>query len=58
MDIDLSDVKSTDTVPLTSRDRHFFTQLNHYMNDESAKVGKDPSKERFAIFRLAFEQVN
>ena len=58
MDIDLSDVKTNDPVPLTTRDRHFFNELNHFMNDESAKVGDNPSKERFAIFRLAFEKVN
>ena len=58
MDIDLSDVKSNDTVPLTSRDNRFFTQLNCFMYDESAKVGDGPSKERFAIFRLAFEKVS
>jgi hypothetical protein len=58
MDIDLSDVKSNDVIPLTARDRHFFTELNRFMNDESAKVGDNPSKERFAIFRLAFEKVN
>ncbi|CAF1013438.1 unnamed protein product [Rotaria sordida] len=57
MDIDLSDVKSNDTVPLTTRDRNFFTQLNQFMKDESAKVGGIPSKERFAIFRLAFEKI-
>ncbi len=58
MDIDLSDVKTNDNVPLTSRDRYFFAELNRFMNDESAKVGNHPSKERFAIFRLAFEKVN
>lgn len=58
MDIDLSDVKSIDTVPLTARDRQFFTELNRSMDNESAKVGDNPSKERFAIFRLAFEKVN
>ena len=57
MNIDLSDIKSTDSVPLTSRDRQFFTQLNRHMTDESAKVGDHPSRERFAIFRLAFEQI-
>ncbi|CAF4670489.1 unnamed protein product [Rotaria sp. Silwood1] len=57
MDIDLSDVKSTDSVPLTSRDRNFFNQLNRFMIDESAKVGGNPSKERFAVFRLAFEKI-
>jgi len=58
MNIDLSDVKINDNVPLTSRDRYFFTELNRFMNDESAKVGNHPSKERFGIFRLAFEKVN
>jgi hypothetical protein len=57
MAIDLSDVKSSDTVPLTSRDRHFFTQLTNFMNDELSKIGANPTKERFAIFRLAFEKV-
>jgi hypothetical protein len=58
MDIDLSDIRSNDSVPLTSRDRRFFTELDHFMNTESTKVGDNPSKERFAIFRLAFERVN
>jgi hypothetical protein len=58
MNIDLSDVKTADNVPLTSRDRQFFLQLNRFMTDESSKVGDNPSRERFAIFRLAFEQVN
>jgi len=58
MDIDLNDVKLIDPVPLTARDRQFFTQLNQFMNDESAKIGDNPSKERFVIFRLAFEKVN
>jgi hypothetical protein len=58
MDVDLSDIKSSDNVPLTSRDRHFFIELNRFMNDELAKVGDNPSKERFAIFRLIFEKVN
>ncbi|CAF0760088.1 unnamed protein product [Adineta steineri] len=57
MNIDLSDVKTNDNVPLTSRDRYFFNELNRYMTDESAKVGNDPSKQRFAVFRLAFEKV-
>ncbi|CAF3312584.1 unnamed protein product [Rotaria socialis] len=57
MDIDLSDVKSSDTVPLTVRDRNFFTHLNRFMNDESAKAGETATKERFAIFRLAFEKI-
>lgn len=58
MNLDLSDVKSNDPVPLTTRDRQFFTQLERYMNEESAKVGDHPSKERFVIFRLVFERVN
>ena len=59
MDIDLSDMKSSDTaVPLTSRDRQFFTELDHFMNTESANIGDSPSKERFAVFRLAFEKVS
>lgn len=57
MDVDLSDVKSSDNVPLTTRDRNFFAQLDRFMNDESDRVGLNPSKERFAIFRLAFEKV-
>lgn len=57
MDIDLSDVKSNDPVPLTTRDRQFFTQLERYMNEESTKVGDHPSRERFVIFRLVFERV-
>ena len=57
MDIDLSDVKSMDPVPLTVRDRRFFTELDHFMNEETAKVGENPSKERFAVYRLAFEKV-
>jgi hypothetical protein len=57
MNIDLSDVKLSDYVPLTARDRYFFTELDHFMNNESINVGKNPSKERFAIFRLAFEKV-
>jgi hypothetical protein len=57
MDIDLSDIRSNDSIPLTSRDRRFFTELDHFMNTESAKVGDSPSKERFAVFRLAFEKV-
>ena len=58
MDIDLSEVKSNDPVPLTARDRQFFTQLERYMKEESIKVGDQPSKERFVIFRLVFERVN
>lgn len=58
MDLDLSDVKSNDPVPLTTRDRQFFTQLERYMNEESTKVGDHPSRERFVIFRLVFERVN
>jgi hypothetical protein len=58
MDIDLSDMKSSDSaVPLTARDRQFFTELDHFMNTESAKIGESPSRERFAVFRLAFEKV-
>jgi hypothetical protein len=57
-DIDLSEVKSNDAVPLTSRDRHFFTELTHFMNEESTTVDDSPSKERFVIYRLAFEKVN
>ncbi|CAF1348353.1 unnamed protein product [Adineta ricciae] len=57
MDLDLSDVKINDHIPLTSRDRYFFNELNRFMNDESAKVGKTPSKERFAVYRLAFEKI-
>lgn len=57
MNIDLSNVKTHDNVPLTSRDRYFFNELNRFMNDESVKVGTDPSKERFAIYRLVFEKV-
>ena len=58
MDLDLSDVKANDPVPLTTRDRQFFTQLELYMKEESAKVGDHPSRERFVIFRLVFERVN
>ncbi|UJR30025.1 hypothetical protein I4U23_017570 [Adineta vaga] len=57
MNLDLSDVKTNDHVPLTSRDRYFFNELNRFMNDESAKVGKNPSRERFAVYRLAFEKI-
>lgn len=57
MNIDLSDVKSNDPVPLTTRDRQFFTQLERYMHEELSKVGDQPSKERFVIFRLVFERV-
>lgn len=57
MNINLSDVQSDETVSLTSRDRYFFTRLLRYMNTESNNVGRHPSKERFAIFRLAFEKV-
>ena len=58
MNINLSDVSSTESETLTSRDRHFFSQLNRFMTEESARVGANPSKERYAIFRLAFEKVN
>ena len=58
MNVDLSDVSSIDSETLTSRDRHFFSQLNHFMTEESNRVGVNPSKERYAIFRLAFEKVN
>ena len=57
MNIDLSKVKLTESLPLTSRDQHFFADLTRFMNAESAQVGDKPSKERFAIFRLAFEKV-
>ena len=57
MNIDLSNVKLTESLPLTSRDQHFFSELTRFMNVESAKVGDKPSKERFSIFRLAFEKV-
>lgn len=57
MDLDLSNVKTNEQVPLTSRDRYFFNELNRFMSDESAKIGTDPSRERFAVFRLAFEKV-
>ncbi|CAF1130451.1 unnamed protein product [Adineta ricciae] len=57
MDLDLTDVEINDHVPLTSRDRYFFNELNRFMTDESAKVGKTPSKERFAVYRLAFEKI-
>lgn len=57
MNIDLSDIKPDITIPLTSRDQRFFSQISHFMDEESAKVGENSSKERFATFRLAFEKV-
>ncbi|CAF0741871.1 unnamed protein product [Didymodactylos carnosus] len=66
MDLDLSFENSDDTdsiqavLPLTTRDREFFNKLNKFMDDELLKLNRkhenDASKERFAIFKLAFEK--
>ena len=58
MNIDLSKVPPDDTMSISARDRRFFTQLIRYMDMESEKVGPNPSRERYSVFRLSFEKVN
>lgn len=57
MNIDLSKVQLNESVSLTSRDRQFFNELVEFMNAESTRIGRQPTHERFVVFRLAFEKV-
>lgn len=58
MDINLSDIASSESVSFTSRDRKFFNGLMQFMDVETVKLGQTASRERFAIYRLSFEKVN